>query len=282
MLPLFHGTSTYHYAQMKKIGFLSPRGQRTSTWKEFPSRENLVYFGSVHEQQIPHSSAYNAVEQAKYSIQPYFEAKHEGKKSFYTTDGIECYITHRAKSGIACDPGFHEIPFDFERDLAKIYLRLDDIDKYRRYMVRDEDENWKWLADRSYYLNEKSMLGITFCGRQYDWQLIVVLDSIWYLFDKDENALNKVLSTVPPTIRSFYSNKTIAFSCKIDVNDLRPYTENQFNEVTNELEGKIEKACFESDELNLKIKFSENRIPEKQLVDFIKTVQIPRLKKLLT
>lgn len=284
MLPLFHGTSTYHYAQMKASGFLSPRGERLSTWSEIPSRKHLVYFGSIHEQQIPHKSAYNAVDQVNNSIKPFFEARKTGSKTMIqSSDGSECHIITKpnGRINIVCDPGIPDISFDFKKDLAEVYLRLDNIDKYKKYMVRDEDEDWKWFTERSYYLKSESQLGITFCGRRTDWQLIIILDCIWYLFDKDAQVMDSVFSIVPSTVRSFYANNTIAFATSIDVNDLIPYTSEQFNKITNEISEKVSYACQESEELKLKEKFAEGRVSDDKLKEFIKTVQLPRLKTLL-
>jgi hypothetical protein len=114
-----------------------------------------------------------------------------------------------------------------------------------------------------------------------DWQTIVIFDCLWYLFDKDRKVLEKVILSIPPEIRSLYSNGTVAFITSIDINDLKPYSTSDYNKLINELQDRVENACTESGERKLKDGFANGIVSEQELKNFIKTVQLPRLKKLL-
>lgn len=273
MLPLWHGTSTYHYAQMKHSGYLSPRGTRWSNWEQqgnyAPSQRSLVYFASSFETLIPNKSAHNAHGQIERWIVPF--AYKDNKIKPTEQDEIKWLA----------DMGYAPIPFDFKKDLTYVYLRLDKIDKYKHYMVRDEDENFQWFMDRSNYMSKDFHDNITFCHKQIDWQVIIIFNCMWYLFDKDREIMFKILSALPESIRSFYSNDTVAFTTSIDINDLKPYSEKDYYALTASIREKLDNACTEQGEEKLKRDYAKGRVSDDTLKEFIKTVQIPRLKKLL-
>ena len=271
-LPLFHGTSTYHYAQMFASGYLSPRGDRPSTWDfegQSASRKGLVYFASFLETMIPNRSAQNAVRQAK-------------RISEWMYRGSEVPTDENALKRLG-EYGMKPIPFDFEKGLAEIYLMLPELGKYRRSMARDEDESFKWFLDRSIYGRPGSHSDTvgTFCSPSVDWQLVVVLDCACFFFGRDKEVLERIVSTIPPEVLSFYSNDTVAFSSPIRSSDLRSFSREDFYKICSEAREKSENACYNPGERDLKYGYANGRVSEQQFRDFVESVQIPRLKSVL-